>query len=274
MRAFLLVFIPLSALKSQTPTYEALDAIVWMQSAVEYQAATSQTYRTARASLLRALEDKNWTAAFEQSGNYRDLPPAVILDLDETVLDNSAYMVPLIKEGKQFSDDSWQAWVAQARAGILPGAIEFLKFAHMHGVTPFYITNRVCNPRAPDDPTVKVLRNWGAPLRAENSNLFCKEETSDKTRRRRLVAAGNRILLLFGDDLGDFLTIAPEQANAEGRQQLFRFNEQFWGDRWFVLPNPSYGSWERAVGTDVKKEAVLRCFTWVGGWGACQQSGR
>ena len=254
MRYLAIVFFSLSTLKAQTPSYEALDAVVWMQSAVEYQAATSQTYRTARVSLLRALEDKTWTAAQEQSGNFRDLPPAIVLDLDETVLDNSAYMVPLIKEGKPFAEETWNEWVAQARAGVVPGAIEFLKFAHMNGVTPFYITNRVCNPRSADDPTVKVLRRWGAPLRAENSNLMCKEDTGDKTRRRRLVAAGNRILLLFGDDLGDFLTIAPEQANQEGRQQLFRFTEQFWADRRFVLPNPSYGSGERAVGADVKKK--------------------
>src|SRR5689334_4174870 len=112
-------FLPAFVCMAQEPakTYENMDAVIWTQHAVEYRANAIQAYRAAKANLLRALEEKNWTAALEQSGNYRDLPPAVILDLDETVLNNSAMNARLVAKGEKYNNKAWQEWVAEKKAG-------------------------------------------------------------------------------------------------------------------------------------------------------------
>ena len=100
---------------------------------------------------------------------------------------------------------------------------------------------------------MKVLRQLRIPVSPER--LFCREksdESSDKSARRALVARSFRILMLFGDDLGDFLSVPRQEATVEARARLLPLYEQLLGERWFVIPNPMYGSWERAVGTDVE----------------------
>jgi acid phosphatase len=249
MLRFLLFLTASFALAAQERTYENLNAILWMQRSAEYQAAARQTYRAAEDALTRALEDVNWTAALEQFGDYRDKPPAVILDLDETVLDNSPFQARLTRDGKAYSDAGWQAWVAEEAAGSVPGAIEFLKFAHANGVVPVYITKRTCNPADPKDPTVAVLRKLDAPFLS--ANLLCRDRTSDKSPRRAIAQATYRILLLIGDDFNDFLTAA---ATVEQRQRQFDLHQRFFGERWFLLPNPSYGGWEGAVGRQLNQK--------------------
>jgi acid phosphatase len=134
--------------------------------------------------------------------------------------------------------------------------MDFLQFAHANGVTPIYITNRVCDSAKEDDPTVQVLRKLQVPLDSAPDALFCAKNNkdTDKTARRKGVTAKFRVLLLFGDQLGDFLQIPSSMANLEGREQLFVAHQSLWGERWFQLPNPTYGSWERAVGGTVDEK--------------------
>lgn len=237
--------------------HENLNAVNWVQTAAEYRASALQTYRGAERALLRALSNTTWTAALEQSRPAPGLPPAVILDLDETVLDNSAYQARMTAAATQFSDSTWRQWVAEKRAGLVPGARDFLLLAHSHGVAPVYITNRVCEPNKPDDPTVAVLRVHHLPFSPER--LLCKTGTSDKADRRYRAAAGYRILLLIGDDLNDFISIPQESNIVEARMLAADTYGRFWGERWFLLPNPAYGSWERAVGSGIgAKRKALR----------------
>jgi predicted secreted acid phosphatase len=102
-----------------------------------------------------------------------------------------------------------------------------------------------------------VLRIHHLPFRPER--LLCKTDTSDKSARRNLVAAGNRILLLIGDDFNDFMSLPPGQGSVADRTNAVDAFERYWGERWFVLPNPTYGSWERTVGLKVEdKRRALR----------------
>jgi 5'-nucleotidase (lipoprotein e(P4) family) len=237
-------------------TYENLNAVLWMQTAVEYKASTVQTYRLAQAALLAGLRDPHWTGALEQTGDFGNLPPAVILDLDETVLDNSVFEARTTVAPAANPGQAWITWEDERSAGLIPGAMDFLQFAHANGVTPIYITNRVCDSAKEDDPTVQVLRKLQVPLDSAPAVLFCSKNNkdTDKTARRKLVTAKFRVLLLFGDQLGDFLQIPASMANLEGREQLFLAHQSLWGERWFQLPNPTYGSWERAVGSTVDEK--------------------
>ena len=223
-----------------------------MQTSAEYAAIAIQTYRAAGLALKAALADPHWTAAYEQTNDFRTLPAAVILDLDETVLENSAAQVRLIQAGQAFTEQHWAAWLKEARALAIPGAVEFLHAAVLKGVAPHYITNRVCNPADADDPTVKVLKSLRIPYAPDR--LHCKTADNNKTDRRRAITERFRVLLLIGDDFNDFSAV-PD--NVEERAKLQKFYEPMWGTKWFVLPNPIYGSWERSIGFDLDKKWKL-----------------
>jgi 5'-nucleotidase (lipoprotein e(P4) family) len=258
--AYVAVLCSLFTLGSAAPTapstYENLNAILWMQTSVEYKASAVQTYRLAEVALVHGLHDPHWTAALEQTGSFENLPPAVILDLDETVLDNSVFEARMTASGGSYSDAAWTAWVNERSAGLVPGAKEFLQFASAVGVAPIYITNRVCDVAKSDDPTVEQLRELKLPLDPVGDRLLCSKDSkeSDKTARRRICATKFRVLLQFGDQLGDFLQIPAGSADLGGREKLFLAHESMWGERWFQLPNPMYGSWEAAVGYGVQEK--------------------
>ena len=146
----------------------------------------------------------------------------------------------------------------QERAIAMPGAAEFLNHVHSEGVAVFYITNRICDAASATDHTVAMLRKVHFPLAA--SQLLCRQnvnEPSTKSPRRAQVASTHRVLLLLGDDLNDFVAI-PTRSPAgstlgEERLRLVQANLDKWGTRWFMLPNPVYGSWERALGDSTKE---------------------
>jgi acid phosphatase len=216
--------------------------VLWAQTAAEHRVLAEVTYRAATAALDRALADPSWTAATEQTGDPSALPPAVVLDLDETVLDNSRFEGELVLRRTAASRDLWNQWVSLEAAGLVPGAGAFLQAARARGVAVIFVTNRTAEQQA---ATVANLEKHGVPASAEI--ILARGENgwpADKTSRRQAVAETHRVLLLLGDDLGDFLParLAPEErvAAAEG-------HSAWWGERWFLLPNPSYGSWEGAL---------------------------
>ena len=73
----------------------------------------------------------------------------------------------------------------------------------------------------------------------------------DKTTRRASIAARNRVLQIVGDDLRDFVTV-PREATVDLRHRLSDDHRGRWGEDWFLLPNPIYGSWELALTPDGK----------------------
>ncbi|HEX2122020.1 MAG TPA: HAD family acid phosphatase [Thermoanaerobaculia bacterium] len=235
---------PASAAAPCNPGLAIVNATLWMQSAAEYQAAAIGTYAAARRALDAALADPAWHV--EEGTSDPSQPPAVILDADETVIDNTAFEVRVIREGKTYDAATWQRWVNESAAEAVPGAAQFLAYAKSRGVTPFYITNR----DHPDEAagTLRNLQRLGFPVDANGDTLLLRGErpewkTSDKAPRRAHVAASHRVLLLVGDDLNDF-TNARDKSVAE-RDQLVGNRESWWGTRWFMIPNPVYGSWER-----------------------------
>jgi len=224
-----------------------LNAVLWMQSAIEYEAAALQAFRLAQDQLDAALKDPQWTSALEQGAGAAALPPAVIVDVDETVLDNSAYQARMVRDGTAFSPDTWDAWVMEARATAIPGAVEFARHAAGRGVAVFYVTNRTANI---EEATRRNLAAEGFPVAAEVDTVLTRGErpewqASAKGPRRAHVARGYRVLLLVGDDLGDF--VADASGTPEDRRTRTAAYESWWGRRWIMLPNPTYGSWERAV---------------------------
>ena len=241
---------------SQAPTAavaanDNLNAVAWSQTAIEHDLIYLQTYRGAEARLLPALADKQWDALpkDDRLAPVKGLKPAVVLDIDETVLDNSPYQARLIKSGGEFNEADWAAWCKEERARALPGVVEFTQFAASHGVAVIYISNRA---KDLDQATLSNLRKAGLPVSGPEAFLGlgtfvedCEQVGTEKGCRRQLVSRKYRVLMQFGDQIGDFTSVLAN--NAEGRQKAMTPYMDWVGTRWFVLPNPTYGAWEPAL---------------------------
>jgi acid phosphatase len=228
-----------------------LNAVAWSQTAIEHDLIYLQTYRDAQARLLAALHDRHWDALDQgdRTTALKGLKPAVILDIDETVLDNSPFAARMVKSGDEYNEAAWAAWCKEESARALPGAVEFTQFAAKHGIEVFYLSNRA---RDLDQATLANLRKVGLPVSGPQSFLGlgtvvegCEQNGSEKGCRRQLIARHYRVLMQFGDQIGDFVDVSTN--TAESRRKVMATYLPWIGTRWFVLPNPTYGSWEPAL---------------------------
>jgi acid phosphatase len=236
------------------PAQDLLNAVLWMQRSVEYRAAALTAFSLARIRLDQALADPNWTAApKEQTGAYQALPPAVILDVDETILDNSGYQAWMVLNDTTFNPKTWNAYVNTVTSQPIPGAVDFARHADTRGVKVFYVSNRTA---AEEAPTRKNLEKFGFPMGGTVDTMLMAGKQPDwgsaKGTRRAHVAKNYRVLLNVGDNVGDFV---DEYRGSEAeRLKVFEANRDRWGREWIMIANPAYGSFESApFGHDFKK---------------------
>ena len=211
-----------------------IGAILWTQTSAEYRALAYQAFSLAKLRLDQELRRRVRPA---KRG-------AVIVDVDETVLDNSRYQAELVLRGVAYSAESWRAWCDRAEAGTVPGAVDFLNYAFRRGVHVFYITNR---RQAEKAGTIENLKKLGFPAVSEETVMIREQGTpSSKESRRQKVASRHRIVLLIGDNLNDFNDDFSGKSVIERKAQVDRERAEF-GSRFIVIPNPMYGDWESAI---------------------------
>jgi acid phosphatase len=201
----------------------------WFRNSAEYRAIAIQTFGAASAR-LREL------ASSHARGGW-----AVILDADETVLDNSEYQRRLALGGGTFASDTWNAWVREEAAVAVPGAAGFIRAVRELGGRVAIVTNR-------DDEVCDATRANLRRLSIEVDVVLCRQlGVSDKNPRFAAVTGGSAaaglpalvVLLWVGDNVQDFPGLTQD-VRAQGEAAFDAF-----GRTWFVLPNPMYGSWER-----------------------------
>ena len=240
-----------AAIAPANAAHDNLNAVLWVQRSQEYRASALQTWKSAGEHLDQALADKAWTALLPDEGGTHQsakLKPAVVVDVDETVLDNSPYQARLVRDGTSYNDASWAAWVDEQQAQAVPGAVAFAELAASKGVTMIYISNRTA---AMKDATVANLRKVGFPVADDSVYLGlgtpvpgCTEVGSEKGCRRQLAAQQYRVLMQVGDQFTDFLQV--EDNTLAARDALLDQYQGWIGSRWWILPNPTYGGWEGA----------------------------
>lgn len=234
------------------PANEAL-GVLWLSSAYESDAVIDSIYGAAAARLPDALAaDSDALAASEQPKAAADRPAAIIVDIDETVLDNDGFNARGLARRFGAFDERWfDCWGEERQARAYAGAVALLNDATARGATVFYVTNRRENQRV---AVVDTLRRAGFPVHETGANVIFRgfDTTSDdgsreKGARRQCVAAQYRVAMLFGDNLGDFIdgaegapAVRAAKAKAEGAADR-------WGRTWFMLPNPVYGGWLSAL---------------------------
>jgi 5'-nucleotidase (lipoprotein e(P4) family) len=212
-------------------------AVKWLRDSGEYAALSRLVYGfAARAVAEHAAEAR-------QGGSTPLL--AVVADIDETALDNSAYQLERLAYGLPYDPDSWDAWVARRQAGAVPGAAEFVTAMRGLDVRMAWISNR-------SNTTVEATRqNLDAHGLWSPGDALCLQpgdQDPRKTERRAQVRSGQgacslgapaRVLAYVGDQLTDLPADGEEQPQARRAECL--------GARCFLLPNPMYGSWTRGV---------------------------
>jgi acid phosphatase len=219
-------------------------SVLYQQTAAERLAGSLQTFRAAKQALDNALADPSWSALPGQDIN--DKKPAIIVDVDETVLDNTAYEARMILDGTKYPE-GWVSWGKEAAATEVPGAKDFLNYAASKDVTIFYITNRVVELK---EATQNNLTKLGIPWDQTKETILMRGENnwgSDKGSRRALVAQEYRVLLMAGDNLGDFVDAKDNNLSPQKRKTIVEQYADYWGEKWFMLQNIAYGDWEGAL---------------------------
>ncbi len=205
-------------------------ATLYYQRAAEMKALSLQAYNIARLRL-----DQELAVSADPS------KLAIVLDIDETVLDNSPYEAKSILENMSYPS-GWDEWIFKAAAEPLPGVLEFLTYADSKKVQIFYITNRRDKYR---EATVKNLNQKGFPQTSDSHLMFRTAESSKETRRLQ-VLQNQKIILLIGDNLGDFDKLFDDQPMEKRSAMVDSLKAEF-GKRFIILPNPMYGDWLQAI---------------------------
>ena len=193
----------------------------WVRQSAEYRILCEQLFHQATVAILRTVK------AEKNSGNL-----AVVVDLDETVLDNSHYQVERWKAGLSFTQDSWSDWVNRKEAGLIPGAKAFLSTVRKNGVRVVFLSNRMNDNLKPTRENLQALGALDPRdlflLRLDKDDLkeVRRKEVTDGTGRMKKVGP-LKVIGYVGDQMGDF--------PSDRKQEFGKTN--------FLLPNPMYGKW-------------------------------
>lgn len=207
----------------------------WVQASAEFRALSYQAFNLAEMMIEKDMEDETVT-----------LPRAIVVDLDETILDNSPYEAWLIGKDFGYSSSTWNPWIQAGIAPAMPGAVDFLKFCEENDVEVFYISNRkVLDDNSGYEGTVKNLNALGLP-NVDEEHVLLRTGSSDKTERRTMAEDGHHIVLYMGDNLNDFLHDFAGLGVADRFAKTDMYKDEF-GKKFIVMPNPMYGEWEGAI---------------------------
>lgn len=204
-------------------------AVAWYQTSAECKALYLQGYNIARRNL-----DQDLAQASAQ-------PRAIILDIDETVLDNSPYQAYNALHDEQFPDH-WNDWVNAAKAKPVPGAKDFLNYANQNGVQIYYVSDRSTGQLK---ATKKNLANQGLPQATDDHILLKGKNDKSKETRRQAIEKNNNVIMFFGDSLTDMND--PKSPSVKDRYQDVMENANQFGSKYIILPCPMYGGWEGAL---------------------------
>ncbi|MBK7554985.1 MAG: 5'-nucleotidase, lipoprotein e(P4) family [Flavobacteriales bacterium] len=235
-----------TAAVSDAQTTTTAEAVPYVSFALSQQNADAAIYQNSSAEIRRLFQQCYELARLRLDANLAKshvLPAAVIVDIDETVLDNSPYQITGVAKGRTFTQANWAEWTAKAEAEALPGALDFLRYAKGRGCSIFYISNRSIAER---EATIKNLASLGFPD-ADDRHVLCMDKTSDKTERRAQVKASHYIALLCGDQLRDFDESFKDRTTDYGRPRVDAAQDTL-RNYFIMLPNAMYGTWLDAVG--------------------------
>lgn len=207
----------------------ALLGILYHQTAAEYTALCYQAYNIA--------EDRLLAIDFSEL----EKPPALVVDVDETVLGNTRYNIRELLGEATYPEDFYK-WLEEEASEPVAGAAEFLQLADSMGVKIFYITNRRDHKQK---ATIGNLQKYGFP-QANEKQVLCKTHKSSKEPRRQTAAENHEIIMLIGDNLLDFSDFFRLDDIEERKERTAEKQAEF-GRRFIILPNVMHGYWIKII---------------------------
>ena len=208
--------------------------LLWMRTSAEYRALAYQGYNVAMNAVKMAVTDPS----------HQRKPLAIVLDADETVVDNTKLMGESIANGNgRFDAPWWRQAVHQGKSQAMPGAVEFLNEVHKQGVEIFYVSNRYAPVNY--DATVQNFKALGFPS-VDKEHVLLFEKDSDKQPRFDMIAKKYYVVVYMGDNAGDFPIGTKGKTLAE-RNAIIDAHKEDFGTTFVVFPNPAYGSWVSAL---------------------------
>ena len=208
--------------------------LLWMRTSAEYRALAYQGYNVAMNAVKMAVTDPS----------HQRKPLAIVLDADETVVDNTKLMGESIVNGNgRFDAPWWRQAVHQGESQAMPGAVEFLNEVHKQGVEIFYVSNRYAPVNL--DVTIQNFKELGFPS-VDKDHVLLFEKDSDKQPRFDMIAKKYYVVVYMGDNAGDFPIGTKGKTLAE-RNGIIDAHKEDFGTTFVVFPNPAYGSWVSAL---------------------------
>ena len=208
--------------------------LLWMRTSAEYRALAYQGYNVAMNAVKMAVTDPS----------HQRKPLAIVLDADETVVDNTKLMGESIVNGNgRFDAPWWRQAVHQGKSQAMPGAVEFLNEVHKQGVEIFYVSNRYAPVNL--DVTIQNFKELGFPS-VDKDHVLLFEKDSDKQPRFDMIAKKYYVVVYMGDNAGDF-PIGTKGKTLVERNAIIDAHQKDFGTTFVVFPNPAYGSWVSAL---------------------------
>jgi 5'-nucleotidase (lipoprotein e(P4) family) len=216
---------------SPLPIQPIDEGLKWYRRSAERRAMTIQNFGLAMAKLdakVAAGVPSNW---------------AVVLDVDETTLNNSAYQQARLDLGVGYSPGSWTTWVNAKAATAIDGAVPFVAEVKSLGGTVALVTNRKAANECAQ--TEDNLHATGFTYDV----ILCQVDVSDKNPRFQALAAGTakpgfaavQAVMYVGDNIQDFPMLTQEIR----KQDASAFAK--FGSDYILIPNPMYGSFDKNV---------------------------
>ncbi|MBM7836381.1 5'-nucleotidase, lipoprotein e(P4) family [Clostridium sardiniense] len=206
-------------------------ATLWQQNSGEVKALRYEAYNSGMNYIDKLVKEKT------------DKPYAVTLDIDETIIDNSPHAGYEIKHNELYSKENFGEWVQKADAKAIDGAKEFTDYAKSKGFEVFYVSNRSEDKEL--DATIKNMKKLGF-VNSDKEHILLKTDTSNKDARWNKIKEKYNLAIYCGDNLGDFPNGYDKKSNEE-RRAIVEKEKKFFGTKYIVLPNPTYGDFENAV---------------------------
>lgn len=195
-----------------------------------------------KAPEVKALYYQGYNAAIDylksHSKKSRAKNKCIVMDIDETILDNSPYQGWLFENKESYTSRTWEAWVAKESAKAVPGSLAFYKYALKKGYKIYLITNRKAHLM---EATINNMRKAG--FKVDPKDMIGRTNTSSKVERRNRLTKNCKLVLLAGDSLADF--DERFEGSAEEREKALHQLADRWGRKYIIFPNPMYGDWTR-----------------------------
>lgn len=214
-------------------------SILYMQKAAEFRALCYQAFNLAKMQIDND-GDKKYQKTLTKAD--RKMPRAIVVDIDETMLDNSPAQAFGAKNRQGFNLKSWYEWSEMRKAKAIPGAVDFANYAKSKNVRIFYVSNR---DEVQKKATMDNLTAVGFPD-ISDENVLLRQKDSTKEPRRQSVSAKYRIIALIGDNLNDHAQVFERKSVADRFAETDKV-KNLWGTKYIVLPNAMYGDWESAI---------------------------